>query len=179
MFIKSAAIAALAFAASVASQSVPNHTYFTNPVGNDMVYTAGKNITFSWAKTCVSPSDSVSTTPTAAKVQLINSNNSTNAYFVADVTTIDCQNSAQGNTYWVVPTDLDPSSFYSLQIVLTPTNAYSGKFKVNGGSGGSATTSAPSSTTSDTTSSSKSGANSVTAGALASAFAVVAGALML
>ncbi|KAF9358503.1 hypothetical protein BGX26_001598 [Mortierella sp. AD094] len=98
MFIKSAAIAALAFAASVASQTVPNHTYFTNPVGDSMVFTAGKNITFSWAKTCVAPSDSVSTTPTAAKVQLINSNNSTNAYFVADVTTIDCQNNSQGKS---------------------------------------------------------------------------------
>ncbi|KAF9206917.1 hypothetical protein BGZ49_001581 [Haplosporangium sp. Z 27] len=178
MFVKSASLAVLALAATVAAQ-LPNHTAFVNPVGDGITYQAGKNITFGWSGTCVAPSDSTATNPKAAEVQLVNSNDANNAYYVAAVTTIDCTQT-QGNTPWVVPSDLDPTAFYSLKIVLSPTPAYSGKFKITGGSGSSATPSNGSTgtTTASTSTPTKSGAESLVP-ALASAFVASAAALFM
>ncbi|KAG0326775.1 hypothetical protein BG000_001244, partial [Podila horticola] len=73
MFIKTLTVAAVATIAAVSAQAppaVPNHTYFTAPVGTSATFTAGKNSTFSWTSTCVAPSDMISPTPTKVPVQL-------------------------------------------------------------------------------------------------------------
>ncbi|KAF9110121.1 hypothetical protein BGX27_006753 [Mortierella sp. AM989] len=175
MFIKSASLAILALAASVAAQGgVPNHTYFTNPITDERVLTAGTNITFGWMKPCTAPSDSVSPTPTNAEVQLIDSTASGNAFFVAHITNIDCTKQ-QGNNYWVVPTNLDPNNYYSLQIIMNPQNAYSGRFKVTGGSGGSGSPPPSGGSTAPPADTKPSAAGSLVP-ALAGAFAVVSAA---
>ncbi|GJJ74124.1 hypothetical protein EMPS_06482 [Entomortierella parvispora] len=132
---KSASLALLAFVAAATSVSaqtgLPNRTYFTNPLDMTppLVYNTGDEVYFSWNKACVAPSEYTAANPKAAQVQLINSSNSTNAFFVADVTTIDCT-AEQGNTKWTVPTDkIDPNAFYSLQIILSQP-VYSGRFKI-------------------------------------------------
>ena len=129
MFNKSTSLAIVALvAAATVSAQTPDHTYFTNPVTNTLVYNEGDNATFSWQMACVSPSTSTSTTPTAVQVQLVNSTDTNNAYYLSVVTTIDCSQS-QGNNAWTVPTG-DANTLYSLKIVLDPTPVYSGKFQI-------------------------------------------------
>lgn len=69
----------------------------------------------------------------------MDSNNINNAFFVKKVGTIDCTKSV-GNLVWTVPADTKPG-VYALQFLLTPNNAYSGRFNVttpgDSGSGGS------------------------------------------
>ncbi|KAF8927350.1 hypothetical protein EDD21DRAFT_392333 [Dissophora ornata] len=171
MFIKSVAVAALALAASVSAQT-PNHTYFTNPVTDGLAYTVGENATFSWEMACVSPSTYTSTTPTKVPVQLLNSTNSNNAFFLAQVATIDCSQ-AQGNNNWVVPSAYGTSGYFSLKIVFDNNNAaYSGRFTINSASSTATTTAATATTTK------ASGASSMVAPLLSGAAAVVAGALL-
>ncbi|KAF9579553.1 hypothetical protein BGW38_004140 [Lunasporangiospora selenospora] len=130
MFFKSVSIAALAFAVVVYSQDTPlNRTTFTNPVGDNMVYTSGENATFSWQTSCVSPSIWTSQTPSKVAVQLVNSTNSNNAFYLQDVTTIDCSKT-QGNNYWQVPGKYDSNTLFSLKIVLDQGNVYSGRFYI-------------------------------------------------
>ncbi|KAI8352722.1 hypothetical protein B0O80DRAFT_499416 [Mortierella sp. GBAus27b] len=107
------------------------HTYFTNPVGDGQSYNAGDNTTFSWQLKCVAPNTYVSANPSAVSVQLVNSTNSNNAFFLAEVTTIDCTKD-QGNNYWVVPEKYgDNTSLFSLKIVFDGGNAaYSGRFNI-------------------------------------------------
>ncbi|KAG0034234.1 hypothetical protein BGZ82_005821, partial [Podila clonocystis] len=69
MFIKTLTVAAVATIAAV-SAAVPNHTYFTAPVGEGATFIAGKNSTFSWTSTCVAPSDMSAPVPTKVPVQL-------------------------------------------------------------------------------------------------------------
>ncbi|KAG0240838.1 hypothetical protein BGW41_006593 [Actinomortierella wolfii] len=145
--LKSTLIALLAFAATVSAQNtgMPDHIAFTQPVGDGNSYEPGSTKIFSWHGACVSPGTLTSITPTQAKVELVDSTDSNNAVFRKDVTTIDCTKPT-GNVQWVVPTDQNPDAMYSLQIVLTPRNAYSGKFTIKsasskpaptqGGSGG-------------------------------------------
>ncbi|KAF9437798.1 hypothetical protein BGZ76_011117, partial [Entomortierella beljakovae] len=72
---------------------------------------------------------SVSSTPTKAKVQLINSQNSSNVFFVKDITEIDCTQTP-GVANWSVPEVDDYTAFYSLQIILSPKLSYSGQFHI-------------------------------------------------
>ncbi|KAG0051709.1 hypothetical protein BGZ83_003378 [Gryganskiella cystojenkinii] len=131
--LKSASLALLALvAAATVSAQTPNHTYFTSPLdAAPVTYKGGDKVYFSWNTACVAPSSTwVAADPKAAEVQLVNSNNSTNAFYVAPVTTIDCT-ANQGNTQWTVPEDkADPNTFYSLKIILGNDAAYSGKFKI-------------------------------------------------
>ncbi|KAF9092128.1 hypothetical protein BGX23_004577 [Mortierella sp. AD031] len=145
MFIKTAALALLAFIAtttSTVSAQVPKHTHFTNPVDGTAVYISGTNTTFSWNTACVKPSTAVSTgSSRSIEVQLVNSNDPNAAFFVAPVTTIDCSKSS-GNDYWVVPEVDNNEAFYSLRIMLNRP-IYSGRFKItaankNGGNSGGA-----------------------------------------
>ncbi|KAG0238831.1 hypothetical protein BGX31_003157 [Mortierella sp. GBA43] len=142
MLFKTASLAVLAsVAATVAAQTpgTPNHTFFTSPVGDGITYEGGQKTVFSWQRVCVS-GDSTSTTPTATEVHLVNSNNPNGAFFVANVTTIDCTKD-QGNTQWTVPPEkADGVTNYALKIILSPTAAYSGNFKImpaGGSTGGS------------------------------------------
>ncbi|KAG0353646.1 hypothetical protein BC939DRAFT_469408 [Gamsiella multidivaricata] len=150
MFIKSASLALVALAAATVSAQTPNHTFFTNPITDDMVYEAGANTTFSWQMACVAPSTATSTTPTKVEVQLVNSTDTNNAFFLETITYIDCSKSS-GNPAWVVPDRSGANVLYSLKIVLEPTPVYSGKFKINSKSAPAPSSSAPSAGGSDTT----------------------------
>src|SRR5690606_24113102 len=70
----------------------------------------------------------ISATPNATEVDFMDSNNFDNAFFVKKVGTIDCTKSV-GNLVWTVPADTKPG-VYALQFLLTPQNAYSGRFNV-------------------------------------------------
>lgn len=132
MFIESTALATIVLAVSIFAQQVPlDHTYFTNPVGDDHIYTAGDNTTFSWELKCVPPNTYVSANPTQVPVQLVNSTNSNLAYFLDDVTTIDCTKD-KGNNNWIVSDKYaDGTSLFSLKIVFDGGNAaYSGRFTI-------------------------------------------------
>ncbi|KAF9080960.1 hypothetical protein BGX23_001462, partial [Mortierella sp. AD031] len=112
-----------------------NHISFTQPVGEGITYEAGTNQTFSWTMACTPPSTLVSATPSATEVDFMDSNNIDNAFYVKKVGTIDCQKSV-GNLVWTVPADTKPG-VYALQLLLTPNNAYSGRFNVTSPGGGS------------------------------------------
>ncbi|KAF9336557.1 hypothetical protein BG006_008249 [Podila minutissima] len=119
MFIKTLTVAAMATIAAVSAQAaVPNHTYFTAPVGTSAPYAAGKNTTFSWTATCIPPSDMTAPVPTKVPVQLVDAANGDNAVFLADVTTIDCTQ-PMGNTYWTPPGNF-PNTTPSSGSILTP-----------------------------------------------------------
>ncbi|KAG0352300.1 hypothetical protein BG005_008248 [Podila minutissima] len=111
------------------------HISFTQPVGDGISYEAGTNQTFSWTMACVSPSKLSSATPTAVEVDFMDSNNIDNAFYVKKVGTIDCSK-AVGNLVWTVPADTKPG-VYALQLLLTPNNAYSGRFNVTAPGSGS------------------------------------------
>lgn len=166
MHFKTAALAALAFVASVSAQT-PNHTYFTNPVGDGSVYKAGSQETFSWNLACVPPSTYTSATPSNVSVVLVNSTNTNNAFFLMDIATIDCTKSS-GNAQWTVPDKYDSTTLFSLKIVLSQ-DVYSSKFTISGGKG----TPAPA----PTSPSPKSGAMSLAPVFSAVAAAAAAGAL--
>ncbi|KAF9922970.1 hypothetical protein FBU30_006898 [Linnemannia zychae] len=123
--------------ATISAQSIPDHTYFTNPVGDGIVYTEGQNTTFSWAMTC--RDRSMTQTPSSVEVQLVNSNNPNAVFFVASAKHIDCESNSIGNEYWVIPEVTDHQANYSLRIMLN-NPAYSGQFKIRtkieGGNGG-------------------------------------------
>lgn len=134
--------------AAVAMAAAPaplNHISFTQPVGEGISYAAGTNQTFSWTMACTSPSTLVSATASATEVDFMDSNNIDNAFYVKKVGTIDCTKGV-GNLVWTVPADTKPG-VYALQLLLTPNNAYSGRFNVTapgsgstqGPSGGSST----------------------------------------
>ncbi|KAG0297002.1 hypothetical protein BGZ97_004375 [Linnemannia gamsii] len=133
-------ILALASVATLAAAQGLTHISFTQPVGDGITYEAGTNQTFSWTMACIPPSTLVSATPNATEVDFMDSNNINNAFFVKKVGTIDCTKSV-GNLVWTVPADTKPG-VYALQFLLTPNNAYSGRFNVttpgnsNGGAGG-------------------------------------------
>ncbi|KAF9433753.1 hypothetical protein BGZ76_009018, partial [Entomortierella beljakovae] len=128
MYIKSAVIAALAFASSVAAQTVA--TTFASPVGNNAVYAAGSKQSFTWRTNCVAPSINVANNPKAVKVQLLDNTDTNAAAFVADVTTIDCSTAGQDNIPWTVPANLTKyEGSFALVLVLTPP-VYSGSFKI-------------------------------------------------
>ncbi|KAK3839240.1 MAG: hypothetical protein JOS17DRAFT_728467 [Linnemannia elongata] len=137
-FIALAALALTVSAAAPGGSSTLNHISFTQPVGEGITYAAGTNQTFSWTMACTPPSTLVSATPSATEVDFMDSNNIDNAFYVKKVGTIDCTKSV-GNLVWTVPADTKPG-VYALQLLLTPNNAYSGRFNVTapgGGSGGS------------------------------------------
>ncbi|KAG0048973.1 hypothetical protein BGZ83_006158 [Gryganskiella cystojenkinii] len=128
--------------AAASGPSTPlNHISFTQPVGDGISYAAGTNQTFSWTMQCTQPSTLVSATPSATEVDFMDSNNIDNAFYVKKVGTIDCTKSV-GNLVWTVPADTKPG-VYALQLLLTPNNAYSGRFNVT--SPGSGSTQGPSS----------------------------------
>ncbi|KAF9906761.1 hypothetical protein BX616_000633 [Lobosporangium transversale] len=131
MFIKSA-VAALALVAAVSAQTY-NRTYFTNPVGEGISYPIGSKQVFSWQLPCVAPSSWVAKEPTKVPVQFLNANNADNAFFLKEITTIDCTKNS-GNVEWNVPTDYPANGKYSLRIVVDtaagPQNAYSGVFTI-------------------------------------------------
>ncbi|KAF9183232.1 hypothetical protein BGZ50_004386, partial [Haplosporangium sp. Z 11] len=139
MFTKTAALAILALAASVAAQTPNNHISFTNPVGENRQYQAGANETFSWQTACVPPANLTSSTPTKVAVHLLNADDSDKAYYLDDVTTIDCTKSS-GNEYWIIPDKYSPTTLLSLRIVLDQGSAYSGKFTIKGGKSSTPTT---------------------------------------
>jgi hypothetical protein len=85
---------------------------------------------------CTPPSTLVSATPSATEVDFMDSNNIDNAFYVKKVGTIDCTKSV-GNLVWTVPADTKPG-VYALQLLLTPNNAYSGRFNVTAPGGASA-----------------------------------------
>ncbi|KAF9278934.1 hypothetical protein BGZ68_008226 [Mortierella alpina] len=123
---------------AVAVSAQLNHISFTQPVGDGITYVAGSTQTFSWTMACTTPSTLVSATPNATEVDFMDSNNIDNAFYVKKVGTIDCTKSV-GNLVWTVPADTKPG-VYALQLLLTPNNAYSGRFNVTapgGSSGGS------------------------------------------
>ncbi|KAF9900698.1 hypothetical protein EC991_007015 [Linnemannia zychae] len=130
------ATVAIASTSFVAAQDL-THISFTQPVGDGITYVAGTNQTFSWTMACTAPSTLVSVVPNATEVDFMDSNNINNAFFVKKVGTIDCTKSV-GNLVWTVPADTKPG-VYALQFLLTPNNAYSGRFNVTspgGGNGG-------------------------------------------
>ncbi|KAF9138529.1 hypothetical protein BG015_002346, partial [Linnemannia schmuckeri] len=104
-------------------------------------YTVGQNATFSWTMACKPPSTIVATgDPSNVEVQLINSNNPNNVFFVAPAARIDCGSKDRGNEYWIVPEVQDYTASYSLRMMLNQP-IYSGKFKIQakagtGGGGG-------------------------------------------
>ncbi|KAI1317540.1 hypothetical protein EDD11_008234 [Mortierella claussenii] len=123
---------------AVAGATAPaplNHISFTQPVGEGISYAAGTNQTFSWTMACTPPSTLVSATPSATEVDFMDSNNIDNAFYVKKVGTIDCTKSV-GNLVWTVPADTKPG-VYALQLLLTPNNAYSGRFNVTAPGSGS------------------------------------------
>ncbi|KAF9131063.1 hypothetical protein BGW39_002324 [Mortierella sp. 14UC] len=134
------ATVAIASTTSLVSAQGLTHISFTQPVGDGITYVAGTNQTFSWSMACTAPSTLVSVVPNATEVDFMDSNNINNAFFVKKVGTIDCTKSV-GNLVWTVPADTKPG-VYALQFLLTPNNAYSGRFNVtspngdNGGAGG-------------------------------------------
>ncbi|KAF9548479.1 hypothetical protein EC957_006292 [Mortierella hygrophila] len=121
-------ILALATIATMVSAQALTHISFTQPVGDGITYVAGTNQTFSWTMACTTPSTLVSATPNATEVDFMDSNNISNAFFVKKVGTIDCTKSV-GNLVWTVPADTK-AGVYALQFLLTPNNAYSGRFNV-------------------------------------------------
>ncbi|KAF9977096.1 hypothetical protein BGZ73_006970 [Actinomortierella ambigua] len=130
IMLKSTLIALLAFAATVSAQQMPDHIAFTQPVSDKPLnFPPGTVHYFSWLGACQPPGTLTSPTPTAAKVELIDSTDSNNAVYRKHVTNIDCTQRT-GNVNWTVPTDLSADALYSLQIVLSPRNAYSGKFTI-------------------------------------------------
>ncbi|KAF9923679.1 hypothetical protein BGZ65_008729, partial [Modicella reniformis] len=139
MLFKTSSLAVLAAAAATvcAQTGVPNHTFFTSPVGEGISYVGGEKEVFSWQKACTA-GDSTSMNALKTEVHLVNSNNINSAFYVDTITTIDCSKD-QGNTEWVVPVALaDGVTNYALKIILSPTPAYSGNFKITtkGGSSG-------------------------------------------
>ncbi|KAG0211735.1 hypothetical protein BGX28_007497 [Mortierella sp. GBA30] len=130
MFAKSASLAVVALAATVAAQggTPTNHMYFTNPVTNDGVYYTGSTETFSWSLPCTAPSVWTSATPNNVTVELIDSTLTTGAFFVANTVSIDCTKPL-GNQAWTIPAG-DPNKMYSLKVPLVPEPVYSGKFKI-------------------------------------------------
>ncbi|GJJ72940.1 hypothetical protein EMPS_05298 [Entomortierella parvispora] len=123
-----------------AAPATLNHISFTQPVGEGISYAAGTNQTFSWTMACTSPSTLTSATPSATEVDFMDSNNIDNAFYVKKVGTIDCTKGV-GNLVWTVPADTKPG-VYALQLLLTPNNAYSGRFNVT--APGSSSTQGPS-----------------------------------
>ncbi|KAF9179648.1 hypothetical protein BGZ51_006764 [Haplosporangium sp. Z 767] len=134
------AMATLAAVATVSAQTTVNHISFTQPVGDGITFVAGTNQTLSWTMACVAPSTLISATPDATEVDFMDSNNFDNAFFVKKVGTIDCTKSV-GNLVWTVPADTKPG-VYALQFLLTPQNAYSGRFNVTAPGGSPAAGSA-------------------------------------
>ncbi|KAF9355318.1 hypothetical protein BGX26_006714 [Mortierella sp. AD094] len=141
--IKSILALAAVAATMVSAQSPLNHISFTQPVGEGITYVAGSTQTFSWTMACTPPSTLVSATPNATEVDFMDSNNINNAFYVKKVGTIDCTKSV-GNLVWTVPADTKPG-VYALQLLLSPNNAYSGRFNVTapGGSPAAAPTPVP------------------------------------
>ncbi|KAG0197805.1 hypothetical protein BGX28_008698 [Mortierella sp. GBA30] len=133
------ALATIALTASslVSAQMMPNHISFTQPVGDGITYVAGSTQTFSWSMACTTPSTLISATPNATEVDFMDSNNINNAFYVKKVGTIDCTKSV-GNLVWTVPADTKPG-VYALQLLLTPNNAYSGRFNVTAPGGSPST----------------------------------------
>ncbi|KAG0323789.1 hypothetical protein BGZ99_002501 [Dissophora globulifera] len=129
------ATAAVTVTAAAASAAPLNHISFTQPVGEGISYAAGTNQTFSWTMACTTPSTLISATPAATEVDFMDSNNIDNAFYVKKVGTIDC-NKGVGNLVWTVPADTKPG-VYALQLLLTPNNAYSGRFNVTAPGSGS------------------------------------------
>ncbi|KAG0250065.1 hypothetical protein BG011_008673 [Mortierella polycephala] len=186
-----AAIASTA-AAAVAAAGAPgapasatlNHISFTQPVGEGITYVAGTNQTFSWTMACTTPSTLVSATPSSTEVDFMDSNNIDNAFYVKKVGTIDCTKSV-GNLVWTVPADTKPG-VYALQLLLTPNNAYSGRFNVtstgSSSGGGSGSGSGGSQSGGSQTSANAAGSNTApgfagSAAKVVAAAATVAGAL--
>ncbi|KAG0240969.1 hypothetical protein B0O80DRAFT_426667 [Mortierella sp. GBAus27b] len=138
------AAAAVAMASAQPTGASQAHISFTQPVGDGITYEAGTNQTFSWTMACTSPSILVSSTPNATEVDFMDSNNIDNAFYVKKVGTIDCSKSV-GNLVWTVPAETKPG-VYALQLLLSPNNAYSGRFNVtnsgSGSTGGSGTVTA-------------------------------------
>ncbi|KAF8949575.1 hypothetical protein BGZ46_005089 [Entomortierella lignicola] len=132
-----AALVTVAVTFAAAATETLNHISITQPVGGGITYVAGTNQTFSWTMSCQSPSSLVSKTPTATEVDFMDSNNIDNAFFVKKVGTIDCTKSV-GNLVWTVPADTKPG-VYALQLLLSPNNAYSGRFNVTAAGSGSGT----------------------------------------
>ncbi|KAF9964500.1 hypothetical protein BGZ70_006353 [Mortierella alpina] len=130
MFAKSVSLAVVALAATVAAQvaTPTDHTFFTNPIGNESVYNEGDKQIFSWSKPCTPPSVWTSPSPTNVTVDLLNASDSDKAFFIGVATTIDCTKGS-GNNEWTVPKG-DPNALYSLRINLVPNVVYSGKFKI-------------------------------------------------
>ncbi|KAF9434049.1 hypothetical protein BGZ76_008648 [Entomortierella beljakovae] len=136
MFKSVVALAVVATTMVSAQSPIPlDHISFTQPVGEGITYVAGTNQTFSWTMACTPPSTFVSATPNATEVDFMDSNNINNAFFVKKVGTIDCTNPV-GNLVWTVPADTKPG-VYALQLLLTPTNTYSGRFNVTAAGGSS------------------------------------------
>ncbi|KAG0368120.1 hypothetical protein BC939DRAFT_460150 [Gamsiella multidivaricata] len=183
-------VAAAGAAGAGASALVPlDHISFTQPVGEGITYSAGTNQTFSWTMACTPPSTLVSATPSATEVDFMDSNNIDNAFYVKKVGTIDCTKSV-GNLVWTVPADTKPG-VYALQLLLTPKNAYSGRFNVtapgssSAGAGVSAVSgaggvSAGSSSSGGSQNSSNASGASSAAGAVAQvAITIIAGAIAM
>ncbi|KAF9106527.1 hypothetical protein BGX27_009125 [Mortierella sp. AM989] len=127
MYIKSALVSTLAFAASAFAAQ----TSFTNPVGGTQVYAAGSQQTFTWMTACVPPNGLTAVDPKKVAVQLLNATVNTNAYFLDHITTVDCSTANQGNVPWTVPNNLPTyDGLFSLQMVFKENNAYSGSFKI-------------------------------------------------
>ncbi|KAK3811312.1 MAG: hypothetical protein J3Q66DRAFT_404690 [Benniella sp.] len=122
-------LAVLAVAATSVYAQLPDHTFFTSPVGEGIVYTGGSNQVFSWQKACTS-GDSTSPTPSKTEVVLVNTYNPDGPFFLDYVMTIDCTKE-NGNEKWTVPERFaDGKTNYALRIGLLPTPAYSGNFKI-------------------------------------------------
>jgi hypothetical protein len=125
MLLKS--LAFLAAAAATVYAQLPNHTFFTSPLGEGTIYIGGSSQVFSWQHACTF-GDSTSKRPAKTEVHLVNTTNYVRPVFVQKLLTIDCRKS-EGKVKWTVPKKLaDGKTPYGLKINLTPNVVYSGGF---------------------------------------------------
>ncbi|KAF9365261.1 hypothetical protein BGX34_010738 [Mortierella sp. NVP85] len=85
---------------------------------------------------CTPRSTLISATPNATEVDFVDSNNINNAFYVKKVGAFGCTKSV-GNLIWTVPADTKPG-VYALQLLLSPNNAYSGRFNITAPRGSNA-----------------------------------------
>ncbi|KAF9090679.1 hypothetical protein BGX27_002198 [Mortierella sp. AM989] len=141
------AVAIFVLAASVSAQADFDYTHFTSPISNDGTYTAGQSATFSWEGACIAPAKYTSETPTTTPIQLYDASVPSNAFYVMELTTIDCTKSS-GSGQWTVPTGLSTKTSYTLAIGLNGIFTFSGSFTVQAPTKSTSTSTASSTTTS-------------------------------
>ncbi|KAF9364689.1 hypothetical protein BGX34_000710 [Mortierella sp. NVP85] len=122
-------LAFLADAAATVYAQLPNHTFFTNPVGEGIIYIGGSSQVFSWQHACTF-GDSTSKRPAKTEVHFINATDFFRPVFLQKLLTIDCRKS-EGKVKWTVPKKwADGKTLYDLKINLAPNGVHSGAFRI-------------------------------------------------